>query len=57
MNDLMRPALIWFKSSNNSSQLKIKKVRKKTYEFVGPICESTDKFLTSKNFKILKKKI
>ena len=24
---------------------------KKTYEFVGPICESTDKFTTLKNFK------
>ena len=30
---------------------KKKKISKKTYEFVGPICESTDKFATLKNFK------
>ena len=53
MNDLMRPALYGAKhriipaSKNN-------KRSKKIYEFVGPICESTDKFLTSKNFQILK---
>ena len=29
---------------------------KKTYEFVGPICESTDKFTTLKKFQKLKEK-
>ena len=29
---------------------------KKIYEFVGPICESTDKFTTIKNFQELKEK-
>ena len=28
------------------------KVSKKIYEFVGPICESTDKFVTLKNFQV-----
>ena len=32
------------------------KKSKKTYEFVGPICESTDKFSTIKNFQKLKEK-
>ena len=55
MNDLMRPALY---GSNHKIIPVIKKSgsSKKTYEFVGPICESTDKFLTSKNFQILKEK-
>ena len=55
MNDLMRPALYdakhmiipVIKKSNKS---------KKTYEFVGPICETTDKFLTIKNFQKLYEK-
>ncbi len=33
----------------------IKKI-KKPYEFVGPICESTDKFSTVKKFQKLKEK-
>ena len=55
MNDLMRPALY---GSNHKIIPVIKKggSAKKTYEFVGPICESTDKFLTSKNFQKLKEK-
>ena len=55
MNDLMRPALY---GSNHKIIPVIKKggSSKKTYEFVGPICESTDKFLTSKNFQMLKEK-
>ena len=55
MNDLMRPALY---GSNHKIIPVIKKggSSKKTYEFVGPICESTDKFLTSKNFQKLKEK-
>ena len=53
MNDLMRPALygaehriIPVKKNNNKS--------KKDYEFVGPVCESTDKFATIRNFQKLK---
>ena len=55
MNDLMRPALY---GSNHKIIPVIKKSgsSRKTYEFVGPICESTDKFLTSKNFQKLKEK-
>ncbi len=55
MNDLMRPALY---GSNHRIVPAIKKNKnsKKTYEFVGPICESTDKFLTSKNFQKLNEK-
>ena len=33
-----------------------KKVSKKIYEFVGPICESTDKFSTIKKFQKLNEK-
>ena len=32
------------------------KISNKTYEFVGPICESTDKFLTINNFQKLNEK-
>ncbi len=55
MNDLMRPALynayhriIPGRINNGKS--------KKIYEFVGPICESTDKFSTIKNFQKLYEK-
>ena len=55
MNDLMRPALygavhkiLPVNKSNNGS--------KNIYEFVGPICESTDKFVTLKKFQKLKEK-
>ena len=53
MNDLMRPALynamhkILPVKKNNSKS-------KKIYEFVGPICESTDKFSTINKFQKLK---
>ena len=55
MNDLMRPALYGAKhqiipESKNSN------FTKKAYEFVGPICESTDTFLTSKKFQKLREK-
>ena len=55
MNDLIRPALY---GANHKIIPVIKKgvSSKKTYEFVGPICESTDKFLTSKKFQKLKEK-
>jgi len=55
MNDLMRPALygavhkiLPVKKSNSISRY--------IYEFVGPICESTDKFVTLKKFQKLKEK-
>ena len=55
MNDLMRPALygavhkiLPAKKSNS--------VSRSMYEFVGPICESTDKFVTLKKYQKLKEK-
>ena len=55
MNDLMRPALygavhkiLPVKKSNSIS--------KNIYEFVGPICESTDKFVTLKKYQKLREK-
>ena len=55
MNDLMRPALYGAKHRILPS-LKINKTSKKPFEFVGQICESTDKFITYKNFQELKEK-
>jgi diaminopimelate decarboxylase len=55
MNDLMRPAL-YGANHRTLPALKTKKVSKKPYEFVGPICESTDKFVTIKKFQKLKEK-
>ena len=55
MNDLIRPALYGAKHKIITLQ-KTSKISKKIYEFVGPICESTDKFLTIKNFQKLKEK-
>ena len=55
MNDLMRPAL--YGSKHRIIPLKkVKKILKKTSEFVGPICETTDKFLTINKFQKLKEK-
>jgi len=45
MNDLIRPALYGAKHKIIPSKLNKKKISKK-HEFVGPICETTDKFLT-----------
>ncbi len=53
MNDLMRPALYGTKHQIVPSK-KNKKILNKTLEFVGPICESTDKFLTIKKFQSIK---
>ena len=55
MNDLMRPALY------NAKHLIVPVEKKRTksnklYEFVGPICESTDKFSTVKQFQKLNEK-
>ena len=53
MNDLMRPALYGAKHRIIPLK-KNNKTLNKTYEFVGPICESTDKFLTTKKFQNVK---
>ena len=55
MNDLMRPALY---GATHKTLPSIKRNKKSniTYEFVGPICESTDKFLSVKNYQQLKEK-
>ena len=55
MNDLMRPAL-YGANHRTMPSIKNKKISKKTYEFVGPICESTDKFISLKKFQKLKEK-
>ena len=55
MNDFMRPALYNAKHKIIAVK-KNKSISKKTYEFVGPVCESTDKFLTIKKFQKLKEK-
>ena len=55
MNDLMRPAL--YGAVHKILPVnKSKNVSKNIYEFVGPICESTDKFVTLKKFQNLKEK-
>ena len=55
MNDLMRPAL-YGAHHRTIPVIKKNQTSKKTYEFVGPICESTDKFTTLKKFQKLKEK-
>ena len=55
MNDLMRPALYGAKHKIIPSK-KTKKVTKKSYEFVGPICESTDTFTIVKKYQKLNEK-
>ena len=55
MNDLMRPALYGAKHRIMPSK-KTKKVTKKSYEFVGPICESTDTFSIVKKYQKLNEK-
>ena len=55
MNDFMRPAL--YAAQHKIIPLeKTRNKSKKSYEFVGPICESTDKFATIKNFQKLNEK-
>ncbi len=52
MNDFMRPAL--YNAKHKILPLKKNNTKtKKIYEFVGPICESTDKFSTIKKFQKL----
>ena len=55
MNDLMRPAL-YGATHKILPSIKTNQISKKVYEFVGPICESTDKFTTLKKFQKLKEK-
>ena len=52
MNDLMRPALYGAKHQI-IPECKTNIFTKKTYEFVGPICETTDRFLTVNRFQKL----
>ena len=55
MNDLMRPAL--YGSYHSIIPLfKTNKKNKKIHDFVGPVCETTDKFLSVKSFQNLKEK-
>jgi diaminopimelate decarboxylase len=55
MNDLIRPAL--YNTAHKIIPLKKNKISgKKSYEFVGPICESTDKFATIRKFQKLYEK-
>ena len=55
MNDLMRPALYGVEHRIMPTK-KRRIVSNKTYEFVGPICESTDKFASIKKFQKLNEK-
>ena len=55
MNDLMRPAL-YGALHRTLPVIKSNRLSEKPYEFVGPICESTDKFITLKKFQELKEK-
>ena len=55
MNDFMRPAL--YGAEHKIIPLKkTNKMINKTYDFVGPICETTDKFLTTNKFQKLNEK-
>ncbi len=52
MNDLMRPAL--YKAYHKIVPTKKNKIKiLKKHEFVGPICETTDKFLSLKSYQKL----
>jgi len=55
MNDLIRPALYGAKHLIKPIN-KNKKNKKKKVEFVGPICESSDKFLNLNTFQKIKEK-
>ena len=52
MNDLMRPAL--YKAYHKMIPAKKNKIKiLKRHDFVGPICETTDKFLSTKSYQKL----
>ena len=55
MNDLIRPALYGAKHRILPSKLNKKKISKK-HEFVGPICETTDKFLNVAKYQKINQK-
>ena len=55
MNDFMRPALYGAKHKIIPLK-KINKITNKTYYFVGPIWETTDKFLSTTKFQKLNEK-
>ena len=55
MNDMMRPAL-YGAYHRILPSIKSNKKSRKPYEFVGPICESTDKFSIVNNYQELKEK-
>ena len=55
MNDLIRPAL-YGAIHKILPSIKKQQNSKRIYEFVGPICESTDKFATLKKFQKLNEK-
>ena len=55
MNDLMRPAL-YGAENKIIPEKKNSELTNKTYEFVGPICESTDRFMSAKKFQKLQEK-
>ena len=53
MNDFMRPAL--YGSSHRIIPIKKNKAMvKKIHDFVGPICETTDKFLSLNKYQKIK---
>ena len=55
MNDLIRPALYGAKHRIIPSKINRKKILKK-HEFVGPICETTDKFLNVAKYQKINQK-
>ena len=55
MNDLMRPAL-YGANHRTLPAIRTNQISNKIYEFVGPICETTDKFTTLTKFQKLKEK-
>ena len=55
MNDLMRPAL-YGSYHRIIPLLKIKSKNNQIHDFVGPVCETTDKFLSVGGFQNLKEK-
>jgi diaminopimelate decarboxylase len=55
MNDFIRPAL-YGATHKMLPSIKKNTKSKKPYEFVGPICESTDKFSLIKNFQKINEK-
>ena len=52
MNDLMRPAL--YNAKHQIIPLRNKKKIKGSIEFVGPVCESSDRFLKVDTFSKIK---